>query len=63
MNIPRNLIAAPYWVLGCWTCVSDLVGGARHLSPSAQEALRLRAVAALVAGRDLAKDPGEGRRR
>jgi len=32
--------------------VSDLVGDARHLSPSAQEALRLRAVAALVAGRD-----------
>ncbi|MFG2629902.1 transposase [Streptomyces sp. NPDC048473] len=33
--------------------MSDLVGDARHLSPSAQEALRLRAVAALVAGRDL----------
>nr|WP_218945950.1 IS630 family transposase [Streptomyces hawaiiensis] len=32
--------------------MSDLVGDARHLSPSAQEALRLRAVAALVAGRD-----------
>ncbi|MET9419101.1 hypothetical protein ABZY03_34055 [Streptomyces klenkii] len=31
--------------------MSDLVGDARHLSPSAQEALRLRAVAALVAGR------------
>ncbi|MEU2835403.1 hypothetical protein ABZ667_43760 [Streptomyces lavendulae] len=30
--------------------MSDLVGDARHLSPSAQEALRLRAVAALVAG-------------
>jgi transposase len=28
------------------------VGDTRHLSPSAQEALRLRAVAALVAGRD-----------
>ncbi len=28
------------------------MGDARHLSPSAQEALRLRAVAALVAGRD-----------
>jgi hypothetical protein len=28
------------------------VGDARHLSPSAREALRLRAVAALVAGRD-----------
>lgn len=27
------------------------MGDARHLSPSAQEALRLRAVAALVAGR------------
>jgi len=32
--------------------VSDLVGDARRLSPPAQEALRLRAVAALVAGRD-----------
>ncbi|MFF9205825.1 helix-turn-helix domain-containing protein [Streptomyces sp. NPDC014986] len=32
--------------------MSDLVGDARHLSPSAQEALRLRAVAALAAGRD-----------
>ncbi|MFI5752496.1 helix-turn-helix domain-containing protein, partial [Streptomyces sp. NPDC051644] len=32
--------------------MSDLVGDARHLSPSAQEILRLRAVAALVAGRD-----------
>ncbi|MFE1689545.1 helix-turn-helix domain-containing protein [Streptomyces albidoflavus] len=32
--------------------MSDLVGDARHLSPSAQEALRLRVVAALVAGRD-----------
>lgn len=32
--------------------MSDLVGDARHLSPSAQEALRLRAVAALVTGRD-----------
>ncbi|WP_430542678.1 hypothetical protein [Streptomyces iconiensis] len=32
--------------------MSDLVGDARRLSPSAQEALRLRAVAALVAGRD-----------
>ncbi|MFQ6198189.1 helix-turn-helix domain-containing protein [Streptomyces sp. NPDC000405] len=32
--------------------MSDLVGDARHLSPSAQESLRLRAVAALVAGRD-----------
>ncbi|MGW7400962.1 helix-turn-helix domain-containing protein [Streptomyces cyaneofuscatus] len=32
--------------------MSDLVGDARHLSPSAQEALRLWAVAALVAGRD-----------
>ncbi|MCX4964219.1 helix-turn-helix domain-containing protein [Streptomyces sp. NBC_00654] len=32
--------------------MSDLVGDARHLSPSAQEAPRLRAVAALVAGRD-----------
>ncbi|WP_417803766.1 winged helix-turn-helix domain-containing protein [Streptomyces xiangluensis] len=31
--------------------MSELVGGARKLSPSAQEALRLRAVAALVAGR------------
>lgn len=31
--------------------VSDLVGDARRLSPSAHEALRLRAVAALVAGR------------
>ncbi|MGW0552049.1 helix-turn-helix domain-containing protein, partial [Streptomyces altiplanensis] len=31
--------------------MSDLVGDARHLSPSAQEALWLRAVAALVAGR------------
>ncbi|GAA3122353.1 hypothetical protein GCM10010449_50280 [Streptomyces rectiviolaceus] len=30
----------------------NLVGDARHLSPSAQEALRLRAVAALAAGRD-----------
>ncbi|WP_455583821.1 IS630 family transposase [Kitasatospora cineracea] len=32
--------------------MSELVGDARHLSPSAQEALRLRAVAALVEGRD-----------
>ncbi|WP_405466877.1 helix-turn-helix domain-containing protein [Streptomyces griseoaurantiacus] len=32
--------------------MSDLVGDARHLSPSAQEALRVRAVAALVAGQD-----------
>lgn len=32
--------------------MNDLVGDARHLSPSAQEALRLRAVAALVGGRD-----------
>ncbi|WP_435877346.1 hypothetical protein [Streptomyces albidoflavus] len=32
--------------------MSDLVGDARHLSPSVQEALRLRAVAGLVAGRD-----------
>ncbi|MFH8755947.1 transposase [Streptomyces atroolivaceus] len=32
--------------------MSDLVGDARYLSRSAQEALRLRAVAALVAGRD-----------
>ncbi|MFG2426813.1 helix-turn-helix domain-containing protein [Streptomyces sp. NPDC048590] len=39
------------WVLGRWWCVRDLVGDARHLSPSAREALRLRAVAALVAGR------------
>jgi hypothetical protein len=31
--------------------VNDLVGDARHLSPSAREALRLRAVAVLVAGR------------
>ncbi|WP_455711823.1 helix-turn-helix domain-containing protein [Streptomyces avermitilis] len=39
-------------VLGRCMGVSDLVGDARHLSPSAQEALRLRAVAALVEGRD-----------
>lgn len=32
--------------------MSDLVGDVRHLSPSAQEALRLRAVAALLAGQD-----------
>lgn len=32
--------------------MSDLVGDARYLAPSAQEVLRLRAVAALVAGRD-----------
>ncbi|WP_441350708.1 helix-turn-helix domain-containing protein [Streptomyces cellostaticus] len=32
--------------------MSDPVGSARHPSPSAQEALRLRAVAALVAGHD-----------
>ena len=32
--------------------MSDLVGDARHLSPSAQEVLRLRAVGALMAGRD-----------
>ncbi|MDJ0466668.1 hypothetical protein [Streptomyces sp. H27-C3] len=32
--------------------MDDLVGEARHLSPSAQEALRLRAVAALVGCRD-----------
>uniref|UniRef100_UPI003FD7C800 helix-turn-helix domain-containing protein n=1 Tax=Streptomyces luteireticuli TaxID=173858 RepID=UPI003FD7C800 len=31
--------------------MSELVGDAQHLSPSAQEALRLRAVAALVEGR------------
>ncbi|WP_245685721.1 helix-turn-helix domain-containing protein [Streptomyces yerevanensis] len=31
--------------------MNDLVGDARRLSPSAQEALRLRAVAALAAGR------------
>lgn len=30
--------------------MSNLVGDAWHLSPSAQEALRLRAMAALVAG-------------
>ncbi|MGW2370747.1 IS630 family transposase [Streptomyces sp. NPDC001667] len=30
--------------------MSELVGDARHLSPSAQEALRMRAVAALVEG-------------
>ncbi|WP_239516284.1 hypothetical protein [Streptomyces sp. ICC4] len=35
-----------FWVVELG--VSDLVGDARHLSPSAQEALRLRAVAALV---------------
>ncbi|MFI6007207.1 IS630 family transposase [Streptomyces sp. NPDC051366] len=35
--------------------MSDLVGDARHLSPTAQEALRLRAVAALVEGRDRAE--------
>ncbi|PJI99841.1 hypothetical protein BX264_0106 [Streptomyces sp. 2333.5] len=39
-------------VPGSWWCVSDPVGDARHLSPSTQEALRLRTVAALVAGRD-----------
>jgi transposase len=38
-----------FWVVD--PCVSELVGDARQLSPSAQEALRLRAVAALVAGR------------
>jgi transposase len=38
-----------FWVV--YPCVSELVGDARKLSPSAQEALRLRAVAALVAGR------------
>ncbi|MFE5078346.1 helix-turn-helix domain-containing protein [Streptomyces halstedii] len=32
--------------------MSNLVWDARHLSLSAQETLRLRAVAALVAGRD-----------
>ncbi|MEV7676882.1 helix-turn-helix domain-containing protein [Streptomyces sp. NPDC088752] len=32
--------------------MSHQVGDARHLSLSAQEALRLRAVAALVAGRN-----------
>lgn len=32
--------------------MSDLVGDARYLSPSVQEALRLRVVAALVAGRE-----------
>ncbi|WP_234336681.1 hypothetical protein [Streptomyces xylophagus] len=32
--------------------MSELVGDTRQLSPSAQEALRLRAVAALVEGRD-----------
>ncbi|MFD4553087.1 IS630 family transposase [Streptomyces sp. NPDC058469] len=39
-----------FWVVG--PCVSELVGDARQLSPSAQEALRMRAVAALVAGQD-----------
>jgi hypothetical protein len=38
-----------FWVVD--PCVSELVGDARQLSPSAQEALRLRAVAALAAGR------------
>jgi transposase len=38
------------WFLGRWWCASDLVGDARRLPPSVQEALRLRAVAALVAG-------------
>ncbi|MFE9728833.1 helix-turn-helix domain-containing protein [Streptomyces sp. NPDC005794] len=32
--------------------MSDLVEDAQHLPPAAQELLRLRAVAALVAGRD-----------
>ncbi|MFE1316062.1 helix-turn-helix domain-containing protein [Kitasatospora phosalacinea] len=32
--------------------MTDLVGDARQLSPEAQEALRMRAVAALRAGRD-----------
>ncbi|WP_327398836.1 winged helix-turn-helix domain-containing protein [Streptomyces sp. NBC_01288] len=32
--------------------MTELVGDARQLSPSAQEALRMRAVAALVAGQD-----------
>jgi transposase len=43
---PKRLV---FWVVD--PCVSELVGDARQLSPSAQEALRLRAVAALVAGR------------
>ncbi|WP_456113457.1 hypothetical protein [Streptomyces dysideae] len=38
--------------------MTELVGDARHLSPSAQEALRMRA-----AGRDLAGDPREGQGR
>ena len=38
-----------FWIVDPW--VSELVGDARQLSPSAQEALRLRAVAALLAGR------------
>ncbi|WP_329241232.1 helix-turn-helix domain containing protein [Streptomyces sp. NBC_01478] len=32
--------------------MSELVGDARQLSPSTQEALRMRAVAELVAGQD-----------
>ncbi|MFC7830958.1 helix-turn-helix domain-containing protein [Streptomyces sp. NPDC057375] len=32
--------------------MAELLGNARHLSPLAQEALRMRAVAALVDGRD-----------
>lgn len=38
-----------FWVVD--PCVSELAGDVRKLSPSAREALRLRAVAALVAGR------------
>jgi len=38
-----------FWIVDPW--VSELVGDARQLSPSAQEALRLRAVAALLVGR------------
>ncbi|MFG2343752.1 hypothetical protein [Streptomyces phaeochromogenes] len=38
-----------FWVVDPYG--SELVGHARQLSPSVQEALRLRAVAALVAGR------------
>jgi transposase len=38
-----------FWIVD--PCVGELVGDARQLPPSVQEALRLRAVAALAAGR------------
>ena len=45
----RTSPARPFWLVDPW--VSELVGDARRLSVAVQEALWLRVVAALVAGR------------